>query len=176
MKSVLVTGSAGFIGHRVVRRLLDEGVFVVGIDNLNDAYDKRLKDHRQSLFEGEGNYAFYEADVENLYDLRPIFEKHSFDTIFNLAARAGVRYSIENPHVYVQSNTQGALNILELMKEHDCGKLVLASTSSLYAGQPMPFHEDLPVEQPLSPYAASKKAAEVLTHTYRHLYGFDVSV
>lgn len=176
MKKVLVTGSAGFIGHRVVRLLREQGVEVVGIDSLNDAYDRSIKQHRQEQFSEDSGYAFYEADIENLDALKPIFKKHAFDAVFNLAARAGVRYSIENPHVYLQSNAQGALNILELMRESECRKLVLASTSSLYAGQPMPFHEDLPVEQPLSPYAASKKAAEVLSYTYHHLFDFDVTI
>ena len=176
MKSALVTGAAGFIASRVARRLVDEGVSVVGIDNINDAYDKRIKAHRLEGLDQVDGFTFCKADIENLYELDPIFEKHSFDVVFNLAARAGVRYSIENPHVYMQSNAQGALNILELMQRHDCEKLVLASTSSLYAGQPMPFHEDLPVEQPLSPYAASKKAAEVMSYTYHHLYGIDVSI
>ncbi|MDF1861584.1 MAG: NAD-dependent epimerase/dehydratase family protein [Verrucomicrobiales bacterium] len=176
MKSALVTGSAGFIASRVARLLADEGINVVGLDNINDAYDRRIKEHRLEQLKGVDGFTFYEADIENLYELEPIFEKHSFDVIFNLAARAGVRYSIENPHVYMQSNAQGALNILELMQRNDCGKLVLASTSSLYAGQPMPFHEDLPVERPLSPYAASKKAAEVMSYTYHHLYGIDVSI
>ncbi|MEX2581008.1 MAG: NAD-dependent epimerase/dehydratase family protein [Verrucomicrobiales bacterium] len=176
MKTVLVTGSAGFIAHRVVRRLLDAGVSVVGVDNLNDAYDVRIKEHRQGELADRDNYVFHEADIENLSDLTPLFENHAFDVVFNLAARAGVRYSIENPHVYLQSNAQGTLNILEAMKDSGCRKLVQASTSSLYAGQPMPFHEDLPVEQPLSPYAASKKAAEVLTYTYHHLYDLDVTI
>lgn len=176
MSTVLVTGSAGFIGHRVVRLLLEEGFEVVGIDNLNDAYDKRIKEHRQEMLAGNEGYTFYEADIENLYDLKPIFEKHSFETIYNLAARAGVRYSIENPHVYMQSNAQGALNILELMNQFGCNKVVLASTSSLYAGHSMPFTEDKPVEHPLSPYAASKKAAEVMAYTYHHLYGLDVTI
>jgi len=176
MKTVLVTGSAGFIGNRVAQLLLDEGVQVVGLDNINDAYDQRLKGHRQSVLEGRDNYTFYEADLENLYELKPIFDKHSFDVIYNLGARAGVRYSIENPHVYMRSNAQGALNILELMQQHECSKLVLASTSSLYAGQPMPFHEGLTVDQPLSPYAASKKAAEAMAYTYHHVYGIDVTI
>jgi len=176
MKKVLVTGSAGFIGHRVVRLLREQDVEVVGVDNLNDAYDRRIKQHRQKQLGDDTGYAFYEADIENLEALEPIFKKHAFDAVFNLAARAGVRYSIENPHIYLQSNAQGALNILELMRESECRKLVLASTSSLYAGQPMPFHEDLPVEQPLSPYAASKKAAEILSYTYHHLYDFDVTI
>lgn len=176
MKTALVTGAAGFIANRVVHQLLESGVEVIGLDNLNDAYDKRIKEHRVSTLSGKEGYTFYEADIENLYDLKPIFEKHSFDVIFNLAARAGVRYSIENPHVYMQSNAQGALNILEMMRSHEIPKLVLASTSSLYAGHAMPFREELPVEHPLSPYAASKKAAEVMCSTYHHLFQTDVTI
>ncbi|MEM1443273.1 MAG: NAD-dependent epimerase/dehydratase family protein, partial [Verrucomicrobiota bacterium] len=176
MKSALVTGAAGFIANRVAHQLLDAGVEVVGLDNLNDAYDQRIKDHRVAGLTAREGYTFYEADIENLYDLKPIFEKHSFDVIFNLAARAGVRYSIENPHVYMQSNAQGALNILEMMRGHDVSRLVLASTSSLYAGHSMPFHEEKPVEHPLSPYAASKKAAETMCYTYHHLFQMDVRI
>ena len=176
MKTVLVTGTAGFIASRVSKLLLDQGVEVVGLDNLNDAYDIRMKRHRLASLEGREGFTFVEADIENLYELEPVFSANRFDAIFNLAARAGVRYSIEDPHVYLRSNAQGALNLMELMHRHGCGKLVLASTSSLYAGQPMPFREDLPVEKPLSPYAASKKAAEVISYTYHHLYGIDVSI
>jgi len=176
MKRVLVTGTAGFIASRVSKLLLDQGVKVVGLDNVNDAYDVRMKRHRLASLEGREGFTFVEADIENLYELEPVFSANRFDAIFNLAARAGVRYSIEDPHVYLRSNAQGALNLMELMHRHGCGKLVLASTSSLYAGQPMPFREHLPVERPLSPYAASKKAAEVLSYTYHHLYGIDVSI
>lgn len=176
MKRALVTGAAGFIASRVCHRLLDEGAEVVGLDNLNEAYDPRMKRHRLSQLEGREGFRFVEADIENLYEIEPLFQGRGFDAVFNLAARAGVRYSIEDPHVYLRSNAQGALNLMELMQRGGCGKLVLASTSSLYAGQPMPFREDLPVERPLSPYAASKKAAEVLSYTYHHLYGLDVSI
>lgn len=176
MKRALVTGAAGFIASRVCHRLLDEGAEVVGLDNLNEAYDPRMKRHRLSQLEGREGFRFVEADIENLYEIEPLFQGRGFDAVFNLAARAGVRYSIEDPHVYLRSNAQGALNLMELMQRGGCGKLVLASTSSLYAGQPMPFREDLTVERPLSPYAASKKAAEVLSYTYHHLYGLDVSI
>jgi UDP-glucuronate 4-epimerase len=176
MKSALVTGAAGFIASRVCRRLLDEGVEVTGLDNLNEAYDPRMKRHRLAQLEGREGFRFVEADIENLYELEPLFQGVAFDAVLNLAARAGVRYSILDPHVYLRSNAQGALNLMELMRRHGCEKLVLASTSSLYAGQPMPFREDLPVDRPLSPYAASKKAAEVLAYTYHHLYGIDVSI
>ncbi len=176
MKTALVTGAAGFIASRVCDQLLAQGVTVIGLDNLNEAYDPRMKRHRLAGLENREGFHFIEADIENQYELEPIFRRYAFDVVFNLAARAGVRYSIENPHVYLQSNAQGALNLMELMHRHDCGKLVLASTSSLYAGQPMPFREDQAVERPLSPYAASKKAAEVLSYTYHHLYGIDVSI
>lgn len=176
MKTALVTGAAGFIASRVCDQLLAQGVTVIGLDNLNEAYDPRMKRHRLAGLENREGFHLIEADIENQYELEPIFRRYAFDVVFNLAARAGVRYSIENPHVYLQSNAQGALNLMELMHRHDCGKLVLASTSSLYAGQPMPFREDQAVERPLSPYAASKKAAEVLSYTYHHLYGIDVSI
>ena len=176
MKTVLVTGAAGFIASRLARRLLEAGIRVVAVDNLNDAYDQRMKHHRLAALQQRDGFTFVEADIENLYELEPVFATHRFNAIYNLAARAGVRYSIEDPHVYLRSNAQGALNLMELMHRHDCGKLVLASTSSLYAGQPMPFREDLPVEKPLSPYAASNTAAEVLSYTYHHLYGIDVTI
>ncbi len=176
MKTALVTGAAGFIGSRVAQFLLESGVEVVGIDNCNDAYDIRMKNHRREKLTGQGGFSFYERDIEDLDRIRPVFENHQFDAVFNLAARAGVRYSIENPHVYLTSNAQGCLNILELMREFGPKKIVQASTSSLYAGQPMPFVESVPVDKPLSPYAASKKAAEVMCYTFHHLYDFDVSI
>lgn len=176
MKKVLLTGSAGFIGWRTALQLLEQGVEVVGFDNLNDAYDSRLKDYRLADLEGREGFNFVKGDLGEMDSLEPVFRDHRFDVIFNLAARAGVRYSIFNPHVYLQSNSQGCLNLLELMKSFEVRKLVLASTSSLYAGQPMPFVETLPVDRPLSPYAASKKAAEAMAFTYHHLFGIDVSV
>ncbi|MDF1816511.1 MAG: NAD-dependent epimerase/dehydratase family protein [Verrucomicrobiales bacterium] len=176
MKKVLLTGVAGFVASRTAQLLLDDGVEVVGFDNLNDAYDKKLKDHRLDGLRKKAGFTFVEGDMGEMSELRPLFEKHNFDVVFNLGARAGVRYSIENPHVYMQSNAQGCLNILELMREFDVKKIVLASTSSLYAGQPMPFVETLPVDRPLSPYASSKKAAEVMCYTYHHLFDIDVTI
>ena len=176
MKTALVTGVAGFIGSRVAQFLLDSGVDVVGIDNCNDAYDIRVKNHRREKLIAQDGVSFYEIDIENIDAIRPVFEKHEFDVVFNLAARAGVRYSIENPHVYMTSNAHGCLNVLELMREFGPKKIVQASTSSLYAGQPMPFVESSGLDKPLSPYAASKKAAEVMCYTFHHLYDFDVSI
>ncbi len=173
---VLVTGAAGFIGWKVSEKLLQEGHEVVGIDNLNDYYDPTLKEWRVDRLRSFKNFTFYRLDVENYEGLRELFSKHRFDVVINEAARAGVRYSLKDPWVYMRTNAYGTLNILELMKDFEVPKLVLASTSSLYAGQPMPFKEDLPVNTPVSPYAASKKAAEVTAYTYHYLYGIDVSV
>ncbi len=173
---VLVTGAAGFIGWKVSEKLLQEGHEVVGIDNLNDYYDPTLKEWRVDRLRSFKNFTFYRLDVEDYEGLRELFSKHRFDVVINEAARAGVRYSLKDPWVYMRTNAYGTLNILELMKDFEVPKLVLASTSSLYAGQPMPFKEDLPVNTPVSPYAASKKAAEVTAYTYHYLYGIDVSV
>ena len=175
MKKVLLTGVAGLIGSKTAEKLLASGVEVVGIDNLNDYYDVKLKEYRLSQIK-DPKFHFEKIDIEDKAKLQELFKKHNFDVVFNLAARAGVRYSMENPDVYVTTNTMGTLNLLECMREHKVKKFVLASTSSLYAGQPMPFKEDLPVNTPISPYAASKKAAEVMSYTYNYLYGIDVSV
>lgn len=173
---ILVTGAAGFIASRVCEMLLEKGEQVVGLDNMNDYYDVRLKEYRLNKLLTYPNFSFYKADIENLNELKPIFEAHAFRSVFNLAARAGVRYSMENPWVYLRTNTEGTLNLLELMKDFGVKKFILASTSSLYAGLPMPFREDLPVNTPISPYAASKKAAEAFAYTYHKQYSIDVTV
>lgn len=173
---ILLTGAAGFIGWRTAEFLLEGGHTVVAVDNLNDYYDVRLKYWRRSEIENHPACQFYELDIEDRAGLEALFESHSFDAVINLSARAGVRYSMENPHVYLATNVTGTLHILEAMRLYGVKKLVLASTSSLYAGQTMPFHEELPVNTPISPYAASKKAAEVLAYTYHHLYQLDVSI
>lgn len=173
---ILVTGAAGFIASRVCEMLLEKGEQVVGLDNMNDYYDVRLKEYRLNKLLAYPNFTFYKADIEILNELKPIFEAHDFRSVFNLAARAGVRYSMENPWVYLRTNTEGTLNLLEMMKDFGVRKFILASTSSLYAGLPMPFNEDLPVNTPISPYAASKKATEAFAYTYHKQYGIDVSV
>ncbi len=176
MKKILVTGAAGFIGWKTSEKLLEKGFEVVGVDNMNDYYDVRLKEWRLNQLLPHKNFKFYKIDIEDRDALKELFESNKFSAIINLAARAGVRYSIENPYIYYTTNVMGTLNLLELVKDFDVPKFVLASTSSLYAGQPMPFKEDLPVNRPISPYAASKKAAEVLCYTYHYLYGIDVTV
>lgn len=175
MKKVLLTGAAGFIGAKTAELLLKKGIEVVAIDNLNDYYDPELKKSRLNDLKGPG-FHFESMDIEDKGSLERLFKQHHFYVVFNLAARAGVRYSMENPDVYMSTNAQGTLNLLECMKTHKVSKFVLASTSSLYAGQPMPFREDIPVNTPISPYAATKKAAEIMAYTYHHLYQIDVTV
>ncbi len=173
---VLVTGAAGFIASRVCEMLLDNGEQVVGLDNMNDYYDVRLKEYRLDKLLKYPNFTFYKADIELLDELRPIFQNHQFRSVFNLAARAGVRYSMINPWIYLRTNAEGVLNLLELMRDFGVKKFIQASTSSLYAGLPMPFTEDLSVNTPTSPYAASKQAAEAFAYTYHKQYGIDVTV
>ncbi len=176
MKKVLVTGVAGFIAAKTAEFLLNDKVEVVGIDNMNDYYDVSLKNYRLNSLKTHPNFSFHQIDIENKAALQKIFIENKFDVVFNLAARAGVRYSMENPDIYMSTNAQGTLNLLECMRAHHVKKFVLASTSSLYAGQVMPFKEDLAVNTPISPYAATKKAAEVMAYTYHYLYKIDVSV
>lgn len=176
MNTYLVTGAAGFIGAKVAEFLLESGHTVVGIDNVNDYYDVQIKEHRLQHLEKFPNFSFERTDIEDLPALEALFAQHDFAAVLNLAARAGVRYSMENPHVYMTTNAHGTLNLLECMKAQNIRKMVLASTSSLYAGQQMPFVETLPVNTPISPYAASKKAAEVMAYTYHQLYDLDISV
>lgn len=173
---VFLTGAAGFIASKAAELLIQDGHEVVACDNMNDYYDVELKKLRLARIQKLPGLEFHRLDIEDYAALEEIFSKHKFDVIMNLAARAGVRYSIENPHVYMTTNAHGSLNLLELAKKHDVKKYVLASTSSLYAGLPMPFKEDLPVNTPISPYAATKKAAETMAYTYHHLFGIDVSI
>lgn len=173
---VLLTGAAGFIGSWTAKKLLSLGYKVVGVDNLNDYYDVRLKQHRLDILNEHKEFYFHKLDIENFGALEILFDMYKFGAVINLAARAGVRYSIENPFVYFNTNTNGTVNLLELCKKHKIEKFVLASTSSLYAGQEMPFTEDKPVNTPISPYAASKKGAEVSCYTYHYLFGIDVTI
>ena len=183
MARYLVTGAAGFIASRVCELLMDAGHGVVGLDNMNDAYDTRLKDYRLARLKAQPGFVFHEMDVVRLDPMRALFTQNTagqappFDAVLNLAARAGVRQSIEDPWAYFETNVTGTLNLLELCKDFGVMKFVLASTSSAYGAEAaMPFREDAATDKPLSPYAASKKAAEALCHTYHHLFGIDVTV
>ncbi|MEJ5245584.1 MAG: NAD-dependent epimerase/dehydratase family protein [Bacteroidota bacterium] len=175
-EKILVTGVAGFIGSKVAELLLKNGYSVVGVDNINNYYSPKLKLHRLNLLQNFCDFQFYNIDVENFVELEELFASNKFVSVINLAARAGVRASIENPYIYVSTNIVGTLNLLELMKKHSINKFVLASSSSVYAGEKVPFQENMRVDYPISQYAATKKSAELLSYTYHHLYNIDVSV
>ena len=171
-RSVLVTGAAGFIGYHLSRRLLANGCRVTGIDNLNDYYDVRLKEDRLSQLQEEAAFTFVRADIADLPALEATFEQSPFDVVVNLAAQAGVRYSLTNPHAYVQANIVGFVNLLECCRHRQVKHLVFASSSSVYgANTNMPFSVHHNVDHPVSLYAASKKSNELMAHTYSHLYG-----
>jgi UDP-glucuronate 4-epimerase len=174
----LVTGTAGFIGSNVTGQLLARGDEVVGLDNLNDAYDVRLKQWRLQRLEGMERFTFERMDLLDRGRLAGIFEDSGgFDGVINLAARAGVRPSVENPWIYNDANNTATLNLLDLCRQHGVTKFVLSSTSSLYGGDnPRPYTETAITDRPLSPYASSKKAAEVMCYTYHYLHGIDVTV
>jgi nucleoside-diphosphate-sugar epimerase len=180
MARYVVTGAAGFIGSRVASQLLAASHEVIGIDNLNDAYDVRLKEFRLRDLCARDNFHFHKADIAERAAVENLFrapEARNVDAIVNLAARAGVRPSVIDPWVYFDTNATGTLNLLAAAREHGVPKFVLASTSSLYgADNPMPYAENANTDRPLSPYAASKKAAEAICYTYHYLYGLDVSV
>jgi len=170
-RPVLLTGSAGFIGSHVARRLLADGHTVVGLDNLNPYYDPRLKQDRLALFSDHPNYRHISGDLADRPLVESVFDRHRPGRVIHLAAQAGVRYAAENPHVYAHSNVTGTLHILEGCRHHPVEHLVFASTSSIYgANTAMPFAENQPTEHPLTLYAATKKANEMMAHAYAHLY------
>ena len=171
MKTILVTGSAGFIGSALSLKLLAQGHFVVGIDNMNNYYDIHLKKARLNRHINHYNYRHYEADIENKASIKNIFKDNNFDAVVNLAAQAGVRYSIKNPHKYVKTNVLGFLNILDECKNMKIKHLVYASSSSVYGlNKNIPFSTHKMTNHPVSVYAATKKSNELLAHTYSHLY------
>lgn len=176
MSIYLITGCAGFIASKVAEKLLKDGHQVVGIDDINDYYDPRLKEWRLKQLQQLEGFTFYKDDVRNRAAIEPLFQKYQFAAVFNLAARAGVRASVENPWIYYQTNTEGTLNLLECCRTYDVKKFMLASTSSIYGNSEIPFNVAKKTDQPLSPYAASKKAAEALAHSYHYLYGIDVFI
>lgn len=182
-RKILVTGAAGFIAWRVCTLLREQGYEVAALDNFNDGYDVRLKDWRWHQLEKLGGIDLNRLDLTNRTGLRTLFEKHAlrrerpFDAVINLAARAGVRASVENPTVYVEANVLGSLDLMEMCREFGIQKFVLASTSSLYGKEhPTPYREDMNTDHQLSPYAATKKAAEAMAYTYHFLHKLDVSV
>jgi nucleoside-diphosphate-sugar epimerase len=178
MALYLVTGAAGFIASKVSEFLLAGGNQVIGVDNLCDAYDIRLKKWRLKRLQENAQFNFYNEDIVNLKVMEGICEQHEgISGVINLAARAGVRASVENPWVFVDTNVNGTLNMLEICKRYAIPKLILASTSSLYgANAPIPTAEDADSSHPLQPYAASKKGAEALCHSYHFLYDIDITV
>ncbi|PGM73299.1 capsular biosynthesis protein CpsI [Bacillus cereus] len=168
---VLITGAAGFIGSHLSKRLLKEGYEVLGIDNVNDYYDPQLKVDRLKWIE-DSNFKFKKLDLENREGLNEIFEEYKPQIVVNLAAQAGVRYSLENPHAYIESNIVGFTNILEACRHNKIEQLIYASSSSVYgANTKLPFSVHDNVDHPISLYAATKKANELMAHTYSHLYG-----
>ena len=170
-QAVLVTGAAGFIGFHVARRLLAEGRAVVGLDNLNSYYDPALKRARLDILRGEQGFAFEQIDLADRASVERLFAKHRFARVVHLAAQAGVRYSIDHPHAYVDANLVGFVNVLEGCRHHGCGHLVYASSSSVYgANTKQPFSVDDRTDHPISLYAATKKANELIAHSYSHLY------
>ncbi|HWH89625.1 MAG TPA: SDR family NAD(P)-dependent oxidoreductase [Pseudomonas sp.] len=174
--SVLVTGAAGFIGYHTVMRLCREGQQVVGIDNLNPYYDVKLKQARLHRLQALANFTFHPMDIVDQAALSALFEHGHFKQVIHLPAQAGVRYSLDNPDAYAQSNLVGFLNVLQACRHHQPDHLIYASSSSVYgANSKMPFHEDDPVDRPVSLYAATKRANELLAHSYCHLYGLQAT-
>jgi UDP-glucuronate 4-epimerase len=169
---ILVTGAAGFIGHALSLRLLARGDVVVGIDNLNDYYDVSLKQARLEQLQPHASFVFQKMDIADLAAVEKLFEAYEFDAVVNLAAQAGVRHSLVNPHIYVSANVQGFVNILEACRKHAIAHFVYASTSSVYGlNSTLPFDESQTTDHPVSLYAATKKANELMAHSYSHLFG-----
>lgn len=189
-KQILVTGCCGFIGYKVSELLLKQGISVIGIDNMNDYYDPRLKEwrleqlktRRQKIEDRkqkskEGEFSFHQCDISDFNAIKTVFANYKIDAVINLAARAGVRASVEDPWAYLDTNLKGTLNLLECCKTHDTKKFVLASTSSVYGdNKKMPFSVSDNTDHPLAPYSATKKGAEAICYSYHYLYGIDTTV
>jgi UDP-glucuronate 4-epimerase len=179
MSHYLVTGAAGFIGARTSTMLIEQGHTVVGIDNLNDAYDPRIKHYRLKKLQALNGFEFVRDDISDrgILTRQSAITNRQFDGVINLAARAGVRFSVENPWVFLESNVMGTLNMLEVCRQYGCKKFIIASTSSIYGENPeYPTPETASSSEPMQPYAASKKGAEALAHSYHHLFDIDVTV
>ncbi|GAP21793.1 NAD-dependent epimerase/dehydratase family protein [Leptolinea tardivitalis] len=177
MSRYLVTGAAGFIASRVSQFLMDAGHTVVGVDNLNDAYDVRMKDYRLQRLQKQELFNFVKMDISDKDAALALVDKGPYDGVINLAARAGVRQSVENPWVYVNTNVNGTLNMLEVAVRTGTKKFILASTSSIYGSNPpIPTPETASSDYPLQPYSATKKGAEALCHSYHYLHNLDVTI
>jgi UDP-glucuronate 4-epimerase len=171
-QAILVTGAAGFIGFHVAQRLLSAGREVVGLDNINGYYDTRLKEARLEILQRHPNFTFAKLDLADRATTKRLFEQYRFPAVIHLAAQAGVRYSLDHPHAYVDANLEGFVNVLEGCRHNDCKHLLFASSSSVYgANTKLPFSVQDNVDHPVSLYAASKKANELMAHAYSHLYG-----
>lgn len=176
METIMVPGTAGFIGSKISEKLINKGYKVIGLDNLNHYYDVRLKEKRLENLTRLRNFKFYQIDIENYHLLESVFREYHFHGIINEAARAGIRASIENPFLYQRTNIDGNLKLLELSKKYNVQHYVLASTSSVYSGCNQPFQEECVTDFPFSPYAATKKSAEVMAYTYHYLYQMNVTI
>jgi len=177
MANYLVTGAAGFIGARTSEMLIQAGHTVTGVDNINEAYDVRLKEYRLKRLQSMPGFTFHKIDIANKHDVFLQLSGKKYDGLINLASWAGVRASVENPWIFVESIVLGAVNMLELCRHNKIPKFILASTSSIYgANPPYPTPETASSSEPLQPYAASKKGAEAMAHAYHHLHGIDVTV
>ncbi len=175
-KTILVTGAAGFIGFHIARQLAAEGHDVVGLDNLNNHYDPALKLARLEILRANSRFSFLQADLADRPLVASLFAKHRFAVVVHLAAQAGVRHSIDHPHAYVDSNLEGFVNVLEGCRHNDCRHLIYASSSSVYGNNTkLPFSVDDKTDHPISLYAATKKANELMAHSYSHLYRLPVT-
>lgn len=173
-KTYLITGSAGFIGYHVAKHLLDSGARVVGVDDFNDYYDQSLKESRNDLLKANNNFKVYRGSISDVNLIKKIFQENTFDIVCHLAAQAGVRYSIKNPYTYIDSNIVGFTNVINEAKNAGVKNFIYASSSSVYGVQEKtPFFEDFDTNKPISLYAATKKANEVIAHSYHHLFGMN---
>ncbi len=175
-KTILVTGTAGFIGYHLAKRLLGEGYKVIGVDSITDYYDPKMKQRRNKILQGYPKYKFYKKNIADYGALDKIMKKEKPEAIIHLAAQAGVRYSLTNPWIYAEANYLGTLNVFEAAKNNKIKRLLFASSSSVYGGNKVsPFSESHAVDHPISVYAATKKANEVLAYSYHHLYGMEIA-
>lgn len=175
-RTILVTGVAGFIGQSTAKLLLSNEYQVIGLDSMNNQESRALQEFRLSQLKEYNNFSFHLIDIQDTKKLEELFAHYQFDAIIHLAAKVGVRESTSHPHAYLNTNVQGTLNILDMMQKHGVKKLVFASTSSVYSGLEVPFYENSSVDTPISLYATTKRASEMMCYTYHSLYGIDVSV